>query len=348
MVDVHIPVSSRKKPGFHGEAIEFRGRPASRARINYVGAALQEVVLEGVSIIEGSRSDYEQVNPQLAGWFNSFLLYPNRTEGGRSSAAPGLQLPLNEEMVDGRRNNLHGVPGAYMEVWSPETHHTYDANSYVRFTTEVNNKNAGEGTIFPYSLNLSVTYRFGEDGRLKINVTATNVGQDNAPFAAGLHTYLALRDGRGRLKPVDDLELKLPGRKVVVTDKGMIPTGAIERVERFENGRYDFGQRRPIEDTQFDHGFTGMEFDGDGWATTEIYDPKTKVTVLYRQDRSFPFGQNFSGEALPDKGRHRRVFAAEPMSSSADALNRGEEGGLLWIQPGQIWEGNLELMVKRG
>ncbi|MBI2576577.1 hypothetical protein HYV84_05160, partial [Candidatus Woesearchaeota archaeon] len=110
---------------------------------------------------------------------------------------------------------------------------------------------------------------------------------------------------------------------------------------------YNFKERRPIGDTPFDHGFTGLEFDGDGWATTELHDPKTGVTALYRQDKPFGHQQIFSGEALPDEGRHRRVLAVEPMSASADALNRGEEWGLLWLQPGQEWQGNLELMVKR-
>ncbi|MBI2575851.1 hypothetical protein HYV84_01455, partial [Candidatus Woesearchaeota archaeon] len=142
MAEISIPVRSRREPGFLGETIEIRGTPASRTRINNVGAALQEVVLQGISIIEGPNSEDERVNPPSAGWLNSFLLYPNRTEGGRS-AVPGLKLPLNEERVAGRRNNLHGVPWAYMTAWSPTTHHTYDEGSYVRFTTEVNSKNAG-------------------------------------------------------------------------------------------------------------------------------------------------------------------------------------------------------------
>ena len=211
-----------------------------RAVVTEVGAALREYAAGDRRLIDGFGPG------EMAGGGRGQLLlpWPNRIRGGAYSfEGRNLQLPLTE--VD-RRNASHGL--VRWASWHPvsRTAETVKLGHLLH-----------PQPGYPFLLALTVEYRL-TPAALEVELTATNGGEQPAPFGCGSHPYLKPR------AKLDDGLLRVPAHTYLEVDERLIPTG---RRLPVEGTPHDFRQPRPIGTTSLDTCFAdfeepAVEFDG--------------------------------------------------------------------------------------
>ncbi|WP_440711624.1 aldose 1-epimerase family protein [Herbiconiux sp. YIM B11900] len=285
-----------------------------RASIAGLGASLRVLQFEGRDLV--LPYGVNELRPAYSG--ATLAPWPNRVTDGRYRfAGVEQQLPLSEPA---RGHALHGLA-----LWLAFTvaERTVDA---VTLTATVQAQ-AG----YPHRLDLEVSYRLDDEG-LHQSVTATNAGDDAAPFGTGPHPYLVGGPGR-----VDDWVFELPASEVLtVTPDRLIPRElvSVEAVADAAAGRagaFDFREARAIGTTAIDHAFTGIARDGGGVATVTLT-AADGSGVAMRFGQSCPWIQVCTADAPLDAEAHRRGLAVEPMTCPPDAFNSGTD--LLVIEPG--------------
>jgi aldose 1-epimerase len=179
---------------------------------------------------------------------------------------------------------------------------------------------------YPFSLELRVDYRLGDDG-LHVLTTATNIGSSRCPFGSGAHPYLRVVGAR-----VDELLLSLPGRTALRVDDRGIP------VDRYptEGTPRDFRSAHAIGALKLDDAYADLERDVDGRAWARLSDRDGGHGIALWVDEAYRFLMVFSGDTLPDGGRHS--LAVEPMTCAPNAFVSGD--GLLVLEPGASFEGS--------
>jgi aldose 1-epimerase len=240
------------------------------------------------------------------------LPWPNRIRSGRW-AWQGRELQLEVGSAEAP-HALHGLVA--WQAWTAlaSTEDTVTVGTVVE-------PHPG----YPFRLAGAVDYRLAPD-RLTVTVRVRNLGEEPAPFGAGMHPYLsvgAVRDG-----DLGDADLTLPVRTVLELDGGL-PTGRRAAVDGAV-GR--IGQRT------FDDAYTDLVRDDDGWARTRLRGPAGELELAV--DGAWSWLQVFSGDMLPE-GRRRRTLAVEPMTCPPNAL--ADDVDLLVLAPGADWSGTWTL-----
>ncbi len=284
------------------------GRSVHLAGGNYeavvveVGAGLRSLTRAGLDVVRGYGPD-----EMCSGGRGQLLIpWPNRIRDGcYRFAGQELQLPLSEAA---HANAIHGL--TRWQNWSLLDH---DASTAVWGYT------LHPQPGYPFEVELTVGYQVGDDG-LTVDVTATNVGDDPAPYGQGAHPYLTV----GRR--IDECELVLPVTTRSEVDERGLPGPAAA----VAGGPYDFAAGRRIGDTRFDHPFSGLLADPDGMTRTTLRDPDTGRTATLWTDPAYPWLQVFSGDTLAAGAR--AALAVEPMTCPPDAFNSGTD--LVVLQPG--------------
>lgn len=160
-----------------------------------------------------------------------------------------------------------------------------------------------KGEFQGYPFDLTITLRFAlKETALEIEITAKNIGAQNAPYGIGWHPYLTVG------KKIDDCTLRIPAKKImeVRTDKELIPTGKLLDST--------FGSEpRTIGDTQLDTCFAELVDHSVRFENIELW-----------MDESMQYFQSYT----PDE---RMSLAVEPMSCAPDAFNNGR--GLVTLAP---------------
>jgi aldose 1-epimerase len=229
--------------------------------------------------------------------------WPNRIEDGSYEFDDERhQLPLTEPE---RGNAIHGLVRG--EPWTVAE----QERSRVLMTHALEPQQG-----YPFSLALELEYTLSDDG-LRVQTTATNVGDEVAPYGAGAQPYL--RTGGGT---VDSATLRIPARTVLHSNDRGLPV----RSEPVEGSELDFRSPRPIGATVLDHAFTDLERGDDGFARVELAD---RVSLWV--DESYPYLMVFTGDPLPDVAR--RSIAVEPMTCPPNAFRSGE--GVIRLEPGE-------------
>lgn len=291
-----------------GEQLEIVCGPYG-AVVTESGAALRFLSHDGRPLVDGFAVD----EVSAGGRGQVLVPWPNRVRDGKYSFdGQDFQLPLTEPA---RHNASHGL--VRWAAWTPEEHTADTVALRYRLMAE---------TGWPWTFDVRVTYALSETG-LTVTVSATNRADRPAPYAAGMHPYLCVGEG-----PVDPLELTLPARRRYLTDDRLLPVGS----EPVAGTPYDFTQPRLIGTTALDDGFTDLERDGQGRATTTLRDPGTGHGVALWVDETWTCLQVFTADEVPHTAR--RSIAVEPMTAPADALNSGE--GLVVLEPGQEHTGS--------
>jgi galactose mutarotase-like enzyme len=180
---------------------------------------------------------------------------------------------------------------------------------------------------YPWPLDVGVGYALGDDG-LTVRQSVTNRGTSAAPVAAGAHPYVTVGT-----PTVDDAVLHVPADEWIDTGDQQIPTGTVS----VEGSPYDFRTPRPIGGTEIDYTFTGLHRDDDGRFVLRLAHPSDGHAVEVWVDRSYPYVEVFTGDALPDPGRRRQGLGVEPMTAPPNALASRE--GLVVLEPGDTWQG---------
>jgi aldose 1-epimerase len=169
-------------------------------------------------------------------------------------------------------------------------------------------------TGYPFTLEVRIAYQLGESG-LTVTTTATNVGDQAAPYGCGQHPYLS--PGADLL---DDCTLELDAGTRILTDPDrQLPTGR----EPVEGTSYDFRRGRSLAGASLDYAFTDLRRDSDDRAWVHLAGPDGHTAHLW-VDEAYPVIEIFTGDTLP-ADRRRRGLGTEPMSCPPNAFQTGEQ-----------------------
>jgi aldose 1-epimerase len=283
--------------------IEFGDQQATAVEL---GGGLGLYSASGEDLVDG----FDAGETSTSGRGQLLIPWPNRLEDG-SYVWEGRrhQLPLNELE---HRNAIHGLVR-----WLPWSVREREASRVVL----AHNLQPQPG--YPFSLALTIEYALSTEGLL-VRTTATNVGAEACPFGCGAHPYLTVGTAT-----VDSVDLRVPGRTVLLSDERGLPVGSAS----VEEAGLDFRQPRRIGPTTLDHAFADLERDEDGLACVRLRNPDTGTGVTLWVDESYRYLMLFTGDPLPDVAR--RSLAVEPMTCPPNAFRSGES--LIRLEPGASW-----------
>ncbi len=300
-----------------GRAVELRSGGA-RATIGTVAAVLRGLEVDGIELTEPLPDGHV---PRFA---SGIVLspWPNRVGGGRWSLdGEEFQLPITEP---DRGNAIHGLLRfADYEILerTPDT---------VRLGAIIPPQ-----TGWPAFLDTWVDYRLVPDG-LVVRHGVVNLSADPAPYAVGAHPFL-----RVGATPVEALVLTVHADGWFESDERLLPIA-----ERDVDGTgYDLrgGVRVGEVGGRLDTAFSRVRHGADG-EVARLEDSSTGRRLVLRQDAGWRYLQVFTPTAFPAAdGSTRPAVAIEPMTAPPDALRSGE--GLIWLEPGETWEGGWELRL---
>lgn len=177
---------------------------------------------------------------------------------------------------------------------------------------------------YPWTLDLAAEYAV-DAGGLTVTLSATNLADSPAPFAAGMHPYLAIA-----ATWVDDVILTVPADTWQLVDERLLPAGTAP-----VSWDHDFRAGRLIGSLELDYAYTDLLRGDDGLAVVRV-ESEGEATELWL-DGSFPWVQVFSGDSL-ERGA-RESLAVEPLTAPADAFNSGTD--LVVLAPGRTWSGSF-------
>jgi aldose 1-epimerase len=267
-----------------------------RAVVTECGASLRLLEYDGRPLVLG----WDERSQSTAGRGQLLAPWPNRIRDGRYTfAGRDLQLPLSEPRLG---NASHGL--VRWASWTLEEQTEHSVSLVYRLMSQPG---------YPWTLDLHALYDLSADG-LTVTCTATNLGDDPAPYALGAHPYLLAGTG-----PVDGWELTLPARTRLVVDERKIPTGR----DDVRDTDQDFRVARPIRSAQLDTAFTDLERDAEGRAWVLVRDAGSQSGVRLWMDERHPWVQVFTGDGLPTDAR--AALAVEPLTAPPNAFNTGED-----------------------
>lgn len=236
--------------------------------------------------------------------------WPNRLADGRYRFdGVDHQVALTEP---DKHNAIHGF--VRWRPWQPVEHHE---DRIIMATTLFPLKG------YPFALDLLIDYHLDQDG-LTATTTATNIGDQPAPYGCGQHPYLSPGDGL-----VDDCTLRLQADTRILTDPDRkLPTGT----EGVDGTAYDFRDGRTLGNLQLDSAFTDLHRDADDRAWIRLTGTDGRTVQLW-VDEAYPIIEVYSGDTLADR-RRRRGLGAEPMTCAPNAFQTGDR--LTVLEPGAV------------
>ena len=274
-----------------------------RAVVDEIGATLRVLTHDGRDLMVPYPAG--QVRPLYRGAV--IAPWPNRIVNGTYTfAGRTQQLPLNEP---DRGHALHGL--VHWVRWTV----TEAAPDRVQLKHHLVPQDG-----YPFPLHLSIDYHLGKQG-LTTRLTATNTGDEPAPYGCCPHPYLTAGPG-----PVDDWTLHLPADLRLEVDQRLAPTGTtpVRQVD------CDFRSGAVIGTRRIDHAFTGLHRDTTGTTTVTVQDPAGAGVAM-----SFggwaPWVQIHTADR-PEPQWNRIGLAVEPMSCPPDAFNSQDD--LIVLKPG--------------
>jgi aldose 1-epimerase len=250
--------------------------------------------------------------------------WPGRIAGARFTwSAREHQLPVNEQT---RGHALHGL------VYDRPFNVLRQGPDYLQ--CELNwGESAAERVAWPYPSRLRLDYEIGNG--LRIHATVTNTGDRTMPFGLGLHPYFRAPLGANGTRAAMRLRLDAANRWPL--DERLVPAGRPVPV----TGKYDLRSGRELGEESYDDAFTAIAPDSDGAIRALLIDPALRVAVEVVSDSGFAHWMIY---APGDRG----VVSIEPYTCAPDAFNlaaRGMRSGHGELQPGQSWQGRVEIRI---
>jgi aldose 1-epimerase len=286
-----------------------------RAVVTEVGAGLRAYTVGDRDVVDG----FPEEEMCSIGRGQLLLPWPNRIEDGQYEFAGRMhQAPINEPAL---HNALHGL------------------TRWVNWTAV----EQGEDRVlmslvfhpqpgYPFTLRFDVDYRLSAGG-LTMRTTATNLGQQAAPYGAGHHPYLTLGS------PIDQALFKMPALMRLEANDRLIPTG---RALPNRGTAYDFLELRPIGSLRMDTAFANLVADTDGLVRVHLQAQAGDARITLWMEPVYRFLMVFTADAIPDTARRRRSIAIEPMTCAPNAFRSGD--GLIVLQPGESWSGSWGIL----
>ena len=330
-----------------GDATECEGGRQSRFQVK----ASRFGDIDGVVLCdeeEGAYAVFALRGATLLDWrvpFGRGLLaltdgYRSRTELlGQNGVRSGLMAPFCNRIAAGRyrfrdrdHDLLPGVAGGERLIYHGFlreldlelcTTREGDDDAEVLFRTDAIQPGAFPG--YPYALALDVLVRFGLNG-LSLTVTATNVGHEPAPFAAGWHPYFCFGD-----EAIYGLELQVPATQAIVAGADLLPLpGAAAYAPLEARPGLDFRAGRALGGAVIDACLAGLVADDDGLIRSRLRDPVRGCGLTVWQQGGLV--HLFTGDTL-ERGARRSV-AIEPVETMTDAFNRADCEAAIGLLPG--------------
>lgn len=267
------------------------------------GGHLQEVVLGGLSVVDG----FETVEEMEANFKSkSAVLYPfpNRLKNGTYEFDGNTyQLPINSPSTG---NAIHGIGRKVaMKVHSIELGED-EADVHLRY------EYAGDNPGYPFAFAFSLSFYFRANGHFDVSFGLHNFCNVSIPVGLGWHPYFKLGGA------IDAVKMRLPEVERIEVDEFMIPTGEKTAFE-------DFREMKAIGDAEFD---TGFRIKKEGPRAEVVLQDGTNQLRYWQETGEGKF--NFIQVFIPPA---RTSIALEPMTCNIDAFNN--QDGLLVLKPGQ-------------
>lgn len=267
-----------------------------KAVIVHEGAGLAKLEKDGRNLVVPHALDFR---PTITFQGKVLVPWPNRIRNATYDyRGTSYKLVMNEPE---RNSALHGL-----KLWDVWEQIGSSANQVtLRATT-------GPTSGYPFRLRTTVTYRLDAKRGLFITIETTNIGDNDAPYGTGTHSYLTC-DGQ----LANDCVLTVPADQVLTVDNDLAPLAK----ENVQNEGLDYRQGELIGETQIDHAFTALP---EGQWTVTLKAPDTGMSVSLESDE--PWVQIFSGDNM-----NRAGVAVEPMTCPPNAFNSGED--LILLKP---------------
>jgi aldose 1-epimerase len=286
-----------------------------RAVVTEVGAGLRSYMVGDRDVVDG----FPENEMATIGRGQVLLPWPNRIEDGQYEFAGQMhQTPISEPA---RHNALHGLT-RWMNWAAIE-----QAEDRVLMSVVLHPQDG-----YPFTLRFDVDYQL-RPGGLTIRTTATNLGQQAAPYGAGHHPYFTV----GTL--IDQALLKMPALMRLELSDRLIPTG---RVLPNRETAYDFLDLRPIGSLKMDTAFANLVADSDGLIRVHLQAPGGDPRVTLWMEPAYRFLMVYTPDEIPDRSRRRRSIAIEPMTCAPNAFRSGD--GLIILQPGESWSSSWGIL----
>ena len=282
--------------------------------ISTYGGGLRVCEYGGKPLVESyPRGDVPPLssNAILAPW-------TNRTEDGAFDfAGQSHQLDINEPA---RTNAIHGFVRS--ERWDIRE----STNDHAVLECVITPRNG-----WPWKLTLTVDYLLTPQG-LRVTYEVTNVGDDAAPFALGVHTYPTLFGAA-----VDDCVVSVPvDMKLELDPTRLLPTGEETKLATVPV-LSDLLEGLALAGVLLDDCFHASDKEDDDRVTVLRHRDEgvEKRRVVMSTSANLPWFQIFTadpaaGHGYPGRGR---ALAVEPMSAPPNALRSGRD--VVVLQPGE-------------
>jgi aldose 1-epimerase len=263
---------------------------------------------------------------------NGYVLvpYPNRVEDGTYTFdGKTYSMPIDEPE---RNTSLHGF--GFRSYWNLEEL----TESSVTLSWR-----APSIPSYPFDVTVYAHYEL-EDSGLTQSVTVENNDEKPAPWAFGIHPWLAngVTGHRG-----DDIEadnaachLELHASKhVTVSPDRLLPTG----VEDVAGTKYDLTTNPSFEGKGYDDAWTGLEHGDDG-STVATFTRPDGIQVRLSGDSTVNSWQVCTGTGFDASFRPAGV-AVEPMTAHANAFRTGDN--LVTVEPTESYSTTITYSAKQ-
>lgn len=252
-------------------------------------------------------------NPDYAGTF--MFPWPSRIKDGvYTFQGETYQLPVNEPA---RNTAIHGIvhhePFEVAGEW---------ASTGVSAGLRLTYRHDGSYPGYPFPFDFEVRYELLADGKLEIEISATNTGTETMPVALGWHPYFQLPGGT-----VDDWTIFFSSdHQILLDDKQMMPGDTIP---------FEAGEGYSLNGNSLDAIFalkpTGNE--------ARLVSPVQNVTLHMAYERGPGKTEYQVVYTFPDRKR----VAIEPLTANVDAFNNGE--GLYALKAGDVFRNRFSVYL---
>lgn len=286
----------------------FSDRISCRVLPN-LGGSLQELMIDGVHIIDGISLD-ERGLEDYRNTFKSSILFPfpNRVKDGKFEfGEKSYQLNINDTVFN---NAIHGL------VYDGSFKFQKYSEDGDKVALELRYKTGGSHPGFAFGYQLNLCYSIANTGKVNLGFEVINTGHQTFPFGLGWHPYFSSKDLSGSV-------LSMEAKDHFVCPERMIPE------EKEEAG---LSESFAIGELMFDDGYSlagpSCEFE----------------TPEYLVQLDFDYGDEPYLQIYTPP--HRKSIAIEPMTCITDSFNNGI--GLEALDPGQSyrWSIDMEIRIK--
>lgn len=246
--------------------------------------------------------------------------WPNRIKDGEYDFnCKHYCAPVNEYHPEPRNNANHGY--AYQYMWKLESLTENSVTQSLRFPNL-------DG--YPFDVTVTATYELNDKG-MTVTVSARNDGDEPAPWALGLHPWVA-NGKNGETSEQRDADsaacrLKIDADTHVTVDAGLVPNGT----EPVDGTKFDLRDAPVLDGRAFDDAWVDVHRADDG-TTTTVFTRPDGMEIKLVGDETINAWQCYTATGAPFD-QHPNGIAVEPMTAPANAFRSGDH--LTVIEPGK-------------